>query len=119
MLLGAGVVRHVIGAVGARVGKDRIGTEPLAQRHVAGLVAREAAVRPLVHEDREAELARADQHDGEHVGQRIGQQRNERDRSQNDRPGMGDERDALPFHALAQLGQLRRRHQLADRHAAG
>ena len=74
-------------------------------------------MRAIVHQDRKPELARADQHDGDDIGQRIGEERNQRDRAEDHRPGMRDQRDALPLDALAQGGKLVRCKQLAGRNA--
>jgi hypothetical protein len=75
-------------------------------------------MRPFVHQNRKAELARADQHDGENVSEWIGKQRNKRDRSEDDGPGMGDQRDAFPLPGIAQECKLGRREQIAGRDAA-
>jgi hypothetical protein len=73
----------------------------LTQDHVALSAARETAVRTVVHDDSEAELTRADGHDGENVRERIWEDRDERHRSQNDAPSVNHQSYTLPFGALA------------------
>src|SRR5262245_39156560 len=102
----------VIASIGSRVGKYWIGTEPLAQRHIAALRAREAAVSTLVHENGETKLARTDHHDSKDVGQRVRVQSHKGHRTEDYAPGVDDQRNALPFDRLAQAGELARRHQL-------
>ena len=60
VLLRARMMLQMIAAIGAGLGEDRIGAEPLAQRQVDLLVRRQAAMRAVMHQDREPELARAD-----------------------------------------------------------
>ena len=60
MLLRAGVMLQMIAAIGAGLGEDRIGAEPLAQRHVQLLAVGKAAMGAVMHQDRKPELARAD-----------------------------------------------------------
>ena len=78
----------------------------------------EAAVRAVMHQDGEAELARADQHDGDDVCERIGEDRDQRNRAEDHGPGMRDQRNAFPLDALAQMRKLRGREQLAGQNAA-
>ena len=99
-LLGAGVMLQMIAAIGAGLGKNRIGAEPLAQRQIGLLVGRQTSMRAVMHQDRKPELARADDADREQKGQRIGPPCDQRDRAQYQRPGMRDQGDALPRHAL-------------------
>src|SRR5436190_18232984 len=47
ILLGMGVMGEVIAPIGARIGIDRISAQPLAQREVARLAAREATMRAV------------------------------------------------------------------------
>ena len=69
MLLGTGVMLQMIAAIGARFREDRIGAEPLAQEQIGLLVRRQAAMRAVMHEDGEAQLARADDADRKRIGQ--------------------------------------------------
>jgi hypothetical protein len=96
-----GMMREVIFPVSQHVCEYRKGTKPLTQNHVALSAARETAVRTVVHEDSEAELTRADHHDGENVRERIWEDRDQRHRSQNDAPSVNHEDHTLPLGALA------------------
>ena len=117
LLLRARVMLQMIAAIGAGLGEDRIGAEPLAQRQIDLLVRRQAAMRAVMHQDREPELARADDADRQQEGQRIGPPRDQRDRTQDQRPGMRDQGDALPGHALAHGDQLILGQEVAGTHA--
>src|SRR5689334_24042646 len=55
LLLRARVVLEMIAPIAARLGKERIGAEPLAQRQIGPLVGRQAAMRAVMHEDRKAQ----------------------------------------------------------------
>ncbi len=70
-------------------------------------------MRAVMHQDREAELARTDEDHGDDVGQRVGKDRDQCDRAEDHGPRMGDQRNALPFDALAQRNKLIARDQLA------
>src|SRR6185295_11679033 len=59
-LLRARMMLQMIAAIGAGLGEDRIGAEPLAQRHVQLLVVGKAAMGAVMHQDSKPELARAD-----------------------------------------------------------
>src|SRR4051812_10185517 len=109
----------MIAPVGKRFGEYRIGAEPLAEKQVALFAARQAAVRAVMHQDRKTELTRTDENNRNDVGQRIGEQRDQRDRAEDHRPGMSDERDALPLDPLAQERKLLLRDQLTGRNAQG
>src|SRR5204863_10035785 len=63
LLLGARMMGEMIAAVRERFGEERIGAEPLAEKQVALFAARQAAVRAVMHQDRQAQLARTDQDD--------------------------------------------------------
>jgi hypothetical protein len=63
-------------------------------------------MRTVMHQDRKAKLARADDGDGDDVGDRIGPPRNQSDRTNDQRPGVRNECDALLGDALAHVGQL-------------
>jgi hypothetical protein len=76
------MVLQVIAAIGAGLGEDRIGAEPLAERQVDLLVRRQASMRAVMHQDRKSELARADDADRQQKGQRIGPPRYQCDRAQ-------------------------------------
>src|SRR5262245_42710654 len=119
LLLRVGVMGEVIPAIGQGIREYRVGAQPLAEGQVARLVARKAPVRALMHEDGKAELARADHHDGENVGERVGEDRDEGDRPKYDGPGMSDEREAPPFDTPAQGGKLVRRKELPGSDAVG
>jgi hypothetical protein len=58
--------------------------------------------RTVMHQDREPKLARADQHDRHDASQRIGKDRDQRDRAEDHSRGNRDQRDALPLDALTQ-----------------
>jgi hypothetical protein len=71
----------------------------------------------VVHEDREAELARTDDGDRQQEGQRVGPQGDHGDRAQDQRPGMRDQRDTLPGRAGAHLREFLLSHQVPGRDA--
>src|SRR3954467_9843583 len=52
LLLGAGMMGEMITPIRERLGEDRIGTEPLAEKQVALFAARQAAVCTIMHQDR-------------------------------------------------------------------
>ena len=116
-LLRARVMLQMIAAIGAGLGEDRIGAEPLAQRQIDLLVGRQASMRAVMHQDREPELARADDAHRQQKGQRIGPPRHQRDRAQYQRPRMRDQGDPLPRHALAHGDQLILVQEVAGTHA--
>jgi len=55
---------EVIPAISHGVREYRISAQPLTDGHVARLVAGEAPVRALMHQDGKTELARANQYNG-------------------------------------------------------
>ena len=74
-------------------------------------------MRAVMHQDREPELARADDANRQQKGQRVGPPRDQRDRPEDQRPGMRDQGDALPRHALAHGDQLILVQKVAGTHA--
>ena len=117
LLLGAGVVLQVIAAIGLGLGEHRPGAEPLAEQQVQFLGLRQAAMCAVMHQDRQPELARADDGNRQHEGEGIGPRRNHRDRTQNQRPCMRDQGDALPGRPRADLDQFLLAHDVAGSHA--
>src|SRR5689334_11690884 len=117
LLLRARVMLQVITPIGAGLGEDRIGAEPLAQHQIDLLVCRQASMRAVMHQDRKPELARADDADRQQEGQRVGPPRDQGDRTQDQRPGMRDQGNPLPRHALAHGDQLILVQEVAGTHA--
>src|SRR6266550_5465155 len=72
-----------------------------------------------MHQDRKPELARADNRDRQHDGERIGPHRNHRDRAEDERPCMRDQGNALPGEARAYFDELLLGHQVAGANAKG
>src|SRR5437764_10353479 len=72
-----------------------------------------------MHQDRKPELARADNRNRQHDGERIWPRRNHRDRAKNERPCMRDQGNALPGGPRAYLDELLRGHQIAGADAKG
>lgn len=107
----------VIAPIAARLREERIGAEPLAQGQIGLLVSGQAAMRAVMHQDCEPELARTDDGNGENVGNRVGPPRHQHDRRDNECPGVGDQRDAFPGHALAHVGELVVGQEIAGTHA--
>src|ERR1700730_5737087 len=60
VLLGVGVMLQMITAVGLGLCKNRVGAEPLAERHVQAGAVGQGTVCSVMHQDRKSELARAD-----------------------------------------------------------
>ena len=110
---------EMVPAVGARLGEDRVGAQPVRQAVVRVVVGRQATVRAFVHENAETELARADDHDREHERQRIRNKRDKRDGRGDDAPGMGDHPDATPGRTGADAGELVGGEDLFDGQASG
>src|SRR5260370_27260868 len=108
---------QMIAAIGYRLGEHRIGAEPLAESHVQFLAVRQATVGAVMHQDRKPELARADNRNRQHEGERIGPHRNHRDRAEDQRPCMRDQGNALPCGAGAYLDELLLGHQVAGANA--
>ncbi len=50
----------------------------------------------VMHQDRQAQLPRANQHDGKHVGRRIGPSDKYRPRAEDKRPGAGHAGEPAP-----------------------
>ena len=69
MLLRARVMLQMITAIGARLRKNRVGAEPLAQQQIGLFIRRQTAMRAVMHEDRQSQLARANDFDGEWIDQ--------------------------------------------------
>src|SRR5207247_274493 len=115
--LRARVMLQMIAAIGLGFGEHRIGAQPLAESHVQFLAVRQATVGAVMHQDRKPELARADNRNRQHEGERIGPQRNHRDRAKNERPCMRDQGNALPGGPRAYLDQLLLGHQVAGANA--
>jgi hypothetical protein len=71
LLLCARMMLQMIAAIGAGLGENRIGAEPLAQGQIDLLVRRQASMRAVVHQDREPELPRTDDAHRQQKGQRV------------------------------------------------
>src|SRR6478735_5264023 len=71
----------------------------------------------VMHQDREAQLARADDADRQQKSQRIWPPRYQRDRTQDQRPRMYDQSGALPGRALTHRDQLILGKKIAGTHA--
>src|SRR5436190_13077042 len=71
----------------------------------------------VVHEDGEAQLARADDTDRKQIGQRIWPPRDQRDGTDDQGPGVHDHRDALPCVPLAHGDQFILAEKIAGAHA--
>jgi hypothetical protein len=69
-------------------------------------------MRAIMHQDCKAKLAGADQHDGQHIRERVGQHGNHRNRTKDHRPGMNNEPNSLPCDASAQDRKLLLRNEL-------
>src|SRR3954451_8721846 len=76
-------------------------------------------MRAVMHQDCKPELARADDADGEQIGQRIGPPRHQRDGAEDERPGMGDQADPLPGEALPHGNQFVFAKEITGTHAEG
>ena len=76
-------------------------------------------MRAVVHEDEQAELPRADHHDGEHDGDWVRKIGDQCHRAEDHRPGVRDERQAFPFNPLAQEREVGGGDQIPRRKAAG
>ncbi|MEY9481445.1 hypothetical protein ABH981_005658 [Bradyrhizobium ottawaense] len=111
------MVLKVVTPVAARLSKQRIGAEPLAQGQIGFLISGQAAMCAIMHQDREAQLARADDCDGEGIGDRIGPPRDQGDRANDQRPGVRDQRNTFPGHTLSHVGKLVVGQEIAGTHA--
>ena len=97
-LLGVFVVGEMVGAIELQRGPDGRGAQPVAEDVVEPGVRRETAVRGLMHQDRQAQLARADDGDGD------------RDQPRPEHPGgdgQGDHRPAVGVQQRADPGGAR------------
>ena len=94
-LLRVGVMLQVVLPVGHGVEQHRVGAEPLAKLQVQASIPGDQAVRPLMHQDREAELAARDYRDGEDEGQWVRPIDEERHGTEDHGPGMKDQPNAL------------------------
>src|SRR3954469_5285605 len=74
----------------------------------------QTTVRAIMHKDREPELTRADNNNRQHEGEGIGPHRDHRDRTEDQRPCMRDQGNALPRRARAYLDQLLLAHEVAS-----
>ncbi len=108
---------QVIAAIRLGLGEHRPGAEPLAQKQVQLFAFREAAMGTVMHQDRQPELARADDRNRQYKGKRIGPCRDHCDRTQDQRPGMRDQGDALPGRPRADLDEFLLAHDVAGAHA--
>src|SRR5262245_10959540 len=117
LLLRARMMLQMIAAISAGLGKNRIGTKPLAQGQIGFLVGRQAAMRPVMHQDGKPELPRADDADRQQIGQRIRPPRHQCDRTQYQRPRMRDQGRALPGRTLPDGDQLILGEKIAGTHA--
>ena len=116
-LLRTRMMLQVIAAIGAGLGKNRIGAKPLAERQIDLLVRRQASMRAVMHQDGEPELARTDDADRQQKGQRIGPPCDQRNRPQYQRPCMRDQGHPLPRHALTYGDQLILAQKVTGTHA--
>ena len=116
-LLRLRMMLQMIAAIGARLGENRIGAEPLAQGQIGLLIGRQASMRAVMHQDGQSKLARADDADRQHKRQRIGPPRDQRDRAQYQRPGVRDHGSTLPRRTLAHGDQLILGQKIAGPHA--
>jgi len=95
-LLRKAVMLQMIRAVAGEIGADRHRAQPLPDEFVDGLVRVQPAMGGFMHQDRQAQLARADDHDREQPGQRIGPDRHQRDARDDGAPGVRDQPHPAP-----------------------
>ncbi len=95
-LLGEFMMLEMIGAIGDQVRSDRGARQPLAKEIVEFAVQMQRAVRGIVHQDGEPELAPADKDDGEQPQGGVLRPGGDADERDADDPCVGDEPDAAP-----------------------
>ena len=95
-LLGVAVVFQMIGAVGVEPRAHRRRAQPFADPIVDLLVRMQRPVRRVVHQDRQPQLPRADQHQRKHIGQRVGPEHEHRARGEDQPPGARDQHQPAP-----------------------
>src|SRR5471030_336451 len=114
-----GVMLQMVTAVGHSLCENRVGAEPLAERHVQFGAVRQSTVCAVVHQDRKSELTRADNRNRQNKGKLVGPHRDHRDRAEDQGPCMGDQRNTLPGRPRPHLDKLLLGHQVAGANAKG
>ena len=105
-LLGPAVMLEMVFAIGDEFRPDRIAAQPLAEDIVQPLRLRQHAMRRVVHQDGDAELARTDQHDADRGEPPLpGGQRH---RARDHRPGVQHAERAQQIRRVADALQLLR-----------
>jgi hypothetical protein len=111
---------QVIRPVELQAGEDRRRTQPGGYPFVQPAIVEQQPMRRVVHQDGEAELARADHHHRNDKSQRIGPRHEQRHAGEYQAPGMQHQQRADEVRLAAQALDLLGRQQPGDlkRHGA-
>ena len=87
-LLCAHVVLQMITAIGVRARQQRIGTEKIAEYFVKFAMRAQRVMRRIMHQNSQTQLARADNHHGQHKSQRVWKEIEQRHGAADNGPGV-------------------------------
>ena len=110
------VMPDMVSAIARQVLPGGRGAEPGADHVVESAGAEERVVGGVVHEDREREMAAAEQDRGDEHGEDGGLPGYERERTQDQGPGRGDGQPAPEVGGLVELPNFLRAEDLGDLH---
>ena len=95
------MVLQMVGAIECKAGSNRRTATPSADPVIDSGLSKQQTMGSVVHEDGEAQLAPANDDDGQHKRERVGPSNHQSPRAQNDDPGMQYQEKSHQIGALA------------------
>jgi hypothetical protein len=108
------MMRQVIGPVELQAGEHRRRAQPRSDPFVQPPIVEQQPVRRVMHQDGEAELARADHHHRYHEGERMGPPHEQHHAAEDQAPGVQHQQRTHEVRLAAQALDLLRRQQLGN-----